>query len=134
MRQSGYRGGQQFPGLFDLQRALAARTLREFDDAFTAPLHGFAGVDDYWQRASAKPGMARIALPALLLNARNDPLVPATSLPGAAEVGPAVTLWQPETGGHVGFPGAMRWRAGGAQWDLQAMPAAVCAWLQAQPD
>ncbi|MDO8276361.1 MAG: alpha/beta fold hydrolase [Serpentinimonas sp.] len=134
MKHKARSKGQQFPGLFDLQRALGARTLREFDDAFTAPLHGFAGVDDYWKRASAKAGLARIELPALLLNARNDPLVPATSLPGAAEVGPAISLWQPDTGGHVGFPGALSWGLRGAQWDLQAMPAAVCAWLQAQPN
>ncbi len=132
MKRKARSKGQQFPGLFDLQRALAARTLRAFDDAFTAPLHGFAGVDDYWQRASAKPRLAAIELPTLLLNARNDPLVPASSLPQAGEAGPAVTLWQPESGGHVGFPGGLSWGNGGAQWDLQAMPAAVCAWLAAQ--
>jgi len=132
MKHKARSKGQQFPGLFDLPRALVARTLREFDDAFTAPLHGFAGVDDYWKRASAKPRLADIELPALLLNARNDPLVPASSLPQVSEVGPAITLWQPETGGHVGFPGAMRWGAGGARWDMQAMPAAVCEWLAAQ--
>jgi len=132
MKHKARSKGQQFPGLFDLRRALAARTLREFDDAFTAPLHGFAGVDDYWKRASAQPSLAAIELPALLLNARNDPLVPASSLPGAAEVGPATTLWQPETGGHVGFPGALRWGAAGAQWDLQTLPTAVCGWLAAQ--
>jgi len=124
--------GQQFPGLFDLQRALAARTLREFDDAFTAPLHGFAGVDDYWRRASAKPRLVALELPTLLLNARNDPLVPGSSLPSVAEVGPCTTLWQPETGGHVGFPGFVRWGAAGPRWDLQTLPAAVCDWLAAQ--
>jgi len=131
MKPKARSKGRQFPGLFDLQRALAARTLREFDDAFTAPLHGFAGVDDYWKRASAKPSLAALELRALLLNARNDPLVPASSLPGAGEVGPSTTLWQPETGGHVGFPGYVRWGAAGAQWDLQTMPAAVCEWLAA---
>ncbi len=121
--------GQQFPGLFDLQRALAARTLREFDDAFTAPLHGFAGVDDYWSRASAKPSLAALELPTLLLNARNDPLVPGSSLPTVAEVGPSTTLWQPGTGGHVGFPGGLRWSAAGPRWNLQTLPASVCDWL-----
>jgi len=132
MKHKARSKGQQFPGLFDLQRALAARTLREFDDAFTAPLHGFAGVEDYWRRASAKPRLAAMDLPTLLLNARNDPLVPARSLPQAGEVGPATTLWQPESGGHVGFAGALRWDAGRIQWDMQAMPAAVCEWLAAQ--
>ena len=95
---------QQFPGLFDLKRALRARTLYEFDDAFTAPMHGFAGVMDYWTRASAKPHMSRIAVAALALNARNDPFMPASALPTPQEVSPHVTLALPDEGGHVGFP------------------------------
>ena len=76
---------QQHPKLFDRERLLAARTLRDFDDCFTAPLHGFAGVDDYWRRASAKPHLKAIRVPALVLNARNDPLVPGDSLPNPHE-------------------------------------------------
>ena len=57
------------------------RTMWEFDDAVTAPLHGFAGADDYWTRASSKPWLASIAVPTLVINARNDPFVPAKSLP-----------------------------------------------------
>ena len=95
----------QHPGLFDRERLLAARTLYEFDNVFTAPLHGFRDTDDYWARASAKPHLARIRVPTLVLNARNDPFVPAASLPQRARGGPHVTLWQPAHGGHVGFPG-----------------------------
>jgi hypothetical protein len=94
---------QQHPGLFDRERLAAARTLYEFDNLFTAPLHGFRDTPDYWQRASAKPQLARIRIPALVMNARNDPFVPGDSLPGLHEVGRHVTLWQPEDGGHVGF-------------------------------
>ncbi|GAB4121620.1 MAG: alpha/beta fold hydrolase [Rubrivivax sp.] len=108
----------QHPGLFDRERVARARTLYEFDDAFTAPLHGFAGAADYWARASARPVLARIRIPALALNARNDPFVPAHSLPRPAEVPPNVTLWQPRHGGHVGFPG-----------HVQGMPRAVGDWL-----
>jgi predicted alpha/beta-fold hydrolase len=115
----------QFPGLFDRERMLAARTLHAFDDAFTAPLHGFGGVDDYWTRASAKPGLDRIRVSALVLNARNDPFVPAHSLPAAAQAGPCVTLWQPAHGGHVGFP---RGRPPG---HLRSLPEAVGGWLEA---
>ena len=115
---------QQYPGLFDLERALRARTLAEFDDAFTAPVHGFHGVRDYWTRASAKPLLRQIALPALLLNARNDPFVPASSLPQAEEVSDRVTLWQPAQGGHVGFV------AGAWPGHVHAMPQAVADWLQ----
>ncbi len=112
----------QHPGLFDRERVAAARDLHMFDDAFTAPLHGFRGVDDYWTRAAAKPHLARIRLPALVLHARNDPFVPPSSLPRAGEVGPRVELWQPPHGGHVGFP--VPGREG-----LLAMPRAVCRWL-----
>jgi predicted alpha/beta-fold hydrolase len=111
------------PGLFDRDRLVAARTLRAFDDCFTAPLHGFAGVDDYWARASAKPHLKAIRVPALVLNARNDPFVPACSLPGSDEVGGCVTLWQPQQGGHVGFTSG-RWPG-----DVHAMPNAVCNWF-----
>lgn len=114
---------QQFPGLFDLQRALQARTLFAFDDAFTAPVHGFDGVMDYWQRASAKPHMQRIAVPALALNARNDPFVPAASLPSAQDVSACVTLWQPSNGGHVGFA------SGRFPSDLSAMPECMANWF-----
>ncbi len=113
------------PGLFDAERMRAARDLYEFDNLFTAPLHGFRDTEDYWARASAKPHLHRIRIPALVLNARNDPFVPAWSLPVAHEVGEHVTLWQPPHGGHVGFP------AGTPPGHVQAMPAAVLGWLQA---
>ena len=111
------------PGLFDRERLLAARTIYEFDNVFTAPLHGFRDTDDYWARCSAKPQLHRIRIPALVLNARNDPFVPAASLPRGGGVGRFVTLWQPAHGGHVGFP-AGRWPG-----HLRALPDAVIGWL-----
>jgi predicted alpha/beta-fold hydrolase len=125
MKPKALRKWDQFPGLFDRDRMLAARTLHDFDDAFTAPLHGFAGVDDYWTRASAKPGLDRIRVPALVLNARNDPFVPARSLPGPDRAGRWVTLWQPAHGGHVGFP------LGRPPGHLRGLPEAVGGWLEA---
>ena len=116
----------QHPGLFDRERMLAARTLAEFDDVFTAPLHGFRDTADYWLRASAKPHLRRVRIPALLLNACNDPFVPADSLPRPSEVAEGVTLWQPPHGGHVGFP-VGRWPG-----FVGHMPARVLAWLAAQ--
>lgn len=98
----------QFPGLFNRERLLAARDLYEFDNVFTAPLHGFRDTPDYWARASAKPLLGRIRVPALVVNALNDPFVPAHSLPVSREVSSSVTLWQPRHGGHVGFA-AGRW-------------------------
>ena len=114
---------QQHPGLFDREKLAAARTLYEFDDVFTAPLHGFRDTPDYWARASAKPHLAQVRVPALVLNARNDPFVPAVSLPAQQDVGGHVTLWQPPHGGHVGFP------AGGPPGHTLAMPTSVSDWL-----
>jgi predicted alpha/beta-fold hydrolase len=113
----------QFPGLFDQQELRAASTLYAFDNVFTAPLHGFNGTDDYWDRASAKPGLSRVQVPALVLNARNDPFIPADCLPTQDQVSDHVTLWQPEEGGHVGFA------SGTFPADLQEMPWAVMEWM-----
>ena len=104
----------QYPGLYDAAALGRARTLREFDDLVTAPLHGFRNTDDYWTRASSKPLLARIAVPALLVNARNDPFLPASALPSPAEVSAAVECEFPEQGGHAGFvagafPGRIDW-------------------------
>ena len=95
---------RRFPGLLDDAAIRRADSMYTFDDAVTAPLHGFAGVEDYWRRASSKPWLKSIAVATLVLNARNDPFVPGASLPGPREVGRAVVLEQPETGGHAGFP------------------------------
>ena len=113
----------QHPGLFDRQRLMAARDLYEFDNVFTAPLHGFQSTDDYWARASAKPLMKNIAIPALALNALNDPFVPAQSLPQPSDVSASVTLWQPAHGGHVGFA------QGGWPGHVRGLPDAVGSWL-----
>ena len=113
----------QHPGLFDRQRLMAARDLYEFDNVFTAPLHGFQNTDDYWARASAKPLMKNIAIPALALNALNDPFVPAHSLPQPSDVSASVTLWQPAHGGHVGFA------QGGWPGHVRGLPDAVGSWL-----
>ncbi len=116
---------QQHPGLFDEAALRAARDLHAYDNAFTAPLHGFANTEDYWARCSAKPGLKAMRhVPALVLNARNDPFIPAACLPTRGEVGPAVTLWQPHEGGHVGFP------AGRFPGHVADLPQAVGRWLK----
>jgi predicted alpha/beta-fold hydrolase len=95
-----------FPGLFDAARVRGARTFREFDDAFTAPLHGFRNVDHYWTSSSSGPWLAHIAVPTLVLNARNDPFLPEADLVTAAgKPGSSVLLEFTPRGGHVGFPG-----------------------------
>jgi predicted alpha/beta-fold hydrolase len=117
------RKWEQFPGLFDAEALKSARDLYAFDNVFTAPLHGFKNTNDYWARASAKPKLDQIRIPALAVNARNDPFVPAWSLPRQSEVGPHVTLWQPAHGGHVGFP------QGRLPGHVRTMPEAVGNWL-----
>jgi predicted alpha/beta-fold hydrolase len=118
---------EQYPGLFNRERLLAARDLYEFDNVFTAPLHGYRDAQDYWVRASAKPQLREIRVPALLVNSRNDPFVPAASLPRAQDVAASVTLWQPAQGGHVGFA-AGRLPPG----DVCTLPALVGGWLASQ--
>jgi predicted alpha/beta-fold hydrolase len=105
---------ERFPGLFDADAVKRARTLRQFDNAFTAPVHGFRDCDDYYIRSSAKPFLARIRVPTLLINARDDPFLPAAALPAPGEVSSAVRLEFPARGGHVGFvsgsfPGDIEW-------------------------
>ncbi len=116
----------QHPGLFDAQALHAAKDLYAFDNVFTAPLHGFKNTADYWARASAKPHLASIQVPTLVVNARNDPFVPASSLPQEADVGAYVTLWQPRQGGHVGFA------QGSPPGHLSTLPEKVGGWLDTQ--
>jgi predicted alpha/beta-fold hydrolase len=106
---------ERHPGLYEARAVRRSSTLRQFDDVVTAPLHGFAGADDYYRRASSKPLLREIAVPTLILNARDDPFLPETALPTEREVASVVKLEFPSRGGHVGFvsgsfPGHVEWR------------------------
>lgn len=82
----------------------ALRHVREFDRVVVAPAHGFAGVEDYYARAQAFPMLDRIALPALILHARDDPWVPVETYRRAVwPAGGPVHVCLTEGGGHVGF-------------------------------
>jgi predicted alpha/beta-fold hydrolase len=105
---------RRFPGALDEAAIARVGSMHAFDEAVTAPLHGFAGANDYWRRASSKPWLRGVAVPTLVLNARNDPFIPAASLPTPAEVSATVSLEQPGDGGHAGFlqpgfPGRLDW-------------------------
>ena len=126
MKPKALRKLAQHPGLFNADALRAARDLYEFDNVFTAPLHGFKNTEEYWRLASAKPHLQHIRVPALVVNARNDPFVPAGCLPRQADVGTRVTLWQPAHGGHVGFA------TGRLPGQLDTLPTAVGGWLAAQ--
>ncbi len=105
------------PGLFDPRRTNAARTLYEFDDTVTAPLHGYRDAADYYERASSGPVLGAIRVPTLVLNAQNDPFLPRADLERATRGAAAcVQVESPRSGGHVGFvepafPGRHGWLA-----------------------
>ncbi len=86
------------------------RTFRDFDDAITAPLHGFRDADDYYRRASCRPYLRHIEVPTLLVQAEDDPFLMPQSAPHTHELAPAVRLELYPRGGHVGFI------SGGTPW------------------
>lgn len=104
LKQKALKKAQQFPGTLDADAIARSTSFREFDTLVTAHLHGYRDADDYWLRASSKPVLPFINVPTLIINAKNDPFLPAWALPTPAGVSPGVTLEQPETGGHVAFP------------------------------
>lgn len=105
---------RRFPGVIDVMRLNQARDLRDFDNVYTAPMHGFKDATDYWQQSSSKPWLKNILTPTLVLNARNDPFLPEHVLPGPDYGSANVVFHQPAQGGHVGFvtgmwPGRLTW-------------------------
>lgn len=108
---------RRFPdhaGFSRLDAIRTARTLRDFDEAVTAPLHGFSGADDYYSRSSCRQYLSGIDVPTLLLHAANDPFLPATALPEPDTLPDHVKLELSTHGGHVGFvsgppPGRLDW-------------------------
>jgi hypothetical protein len=87
------------------------RTFRTFDDRVTAPLHGFAGVDDYYTRSSSRQFLRHIRRPTLILHAADDPFMWPRTVPTAPELSPSVQLEVSAHGGHVGFvAGRWPWR------------------------
>lgn len=105
---------KHFPGLFDSDRLDRARSIYEFDDAVTAPVHGFAGAHDYYSKSSSLGWIDRIARPTLLLSAIDDPFLPSAVLDevrAIARQNPFLELEFTRSGGHVGFvAGRVPWR------------------------
>jgi len=91
-------------GACDYEAVVRARTLREFDDAATAPLHGFADAEDYYRRCSSATVLERIRVPTLVLQAEDDPFLPREALPvRALAENPWIVAGVVARGGHVGF-------------------------------
>jgi predicted alpha/beta-fold hydrolase len=100
------RKEQFWPGLFDLSKLKQIRTVRQFDDVYTAPHFGFLNAEDYYHRCSAMRIVDRIRVPALIVTAEDDPFVPAAPFRDPAVVGnPHVELHLTPHGGHCGFVG-----------------------------
>jgi predicted alpha/beta-fold hydrolase len=92
------------PAGFDWEALKRARNFIEFDEWFTAPMHGFRSAEDYWQKSSSKAYIVGLRVPALLINARNDPFLPASCHPvGEARASTFLRLELPREGGHLGF-------------------------------
>ncbi|MDB4907021.1 MAG: hypothetical protein JWO05_1805 [Gemmatimonadetes bacterium] len=102
------------PGAFDEARLRAARTIWDFDDTVTAPVHGFGGASDYYARSSSIHFLSAVRVPTLLLSARDDPFLPEEVLAEVEQVArgnPFITTEFPAVGGHVGFVSGRRpWR------------------------
>ena len=112
--------GEILENIIDLDAVWASTTLREFDDAATAKLHGFTSADDYYLKSSSNHFIQSIRVPTLLLHSRDDPFLPVEALPlPAIEANPFLKLILTEGGGHVGF------FEGGPPWN----PA---FWMEAQ--
>lgn len=110
---------------FDWNRAMAARTFAEFDDAVTAPLHGFSGKDEYYRKCSSIGFLKDIGRPTLIINSRDDPFMLPKMLPRADRLSVHVTLEISEEGGHVGFIG------GGVPWNPHYyLPVRIIDFLQ----
>jgi predicted alpha/beta-fold hydrolase len=104
---------REFPDLFDPEALRRAKTLYDFDDVVTAPVHGFLDAHDYYSRSSSLRYLSRIRRPTLLLSARDDPFLPSEVLDEVEDIArdnPCLTLEFTARGGHVGFVGGQRWR------------------------
>jgi hypothetical protein len=105
---------------FDASRLGRLTRIRDYDDAVSAPMHGFASADDYYRRASAGPFIPRIRIPTLLLHAEDDPMVPPSCARPWLERAPRAVeqLWS-DRGGHVGWFGGLSERAWVETWPIQ---------------
>ena len=92
------------PPSVDVEKALRARCFREFDDAVTAPLHGFSGAEDYYRRSSCGRFLHGIRIPTLLIHSTDDPFLPADCVPReVVAANPHLVAAFTDSGGHIGF-------------------------------
>jgi predicted alpha/beta-fold hydrolase len=93
-------------GLCQVDQVLRARKVREFDEALTAPLHGYSSAEEYYRRSSASQFLEAITVPTLLIHSLDDPIAVPESIPHAAiAANPNLATAFTDSGGHVGFVG-----------------------------
>jgi predicted alpha/beta-fold hydrolase len=127
MKHAVRRKFNRHTAAFDWDRAMRSTTFADFDDAVTAPLHGFAGKDDYYDRCSSVAFLHSIARPTLIINALDDPFLRPDIIPDESRLSDFVTLEVSEGGGHVGFI------EGGTPWQPQYyLPKRILEFLQAE--
>ncbi len=111
MKRAVIRKFNPHTAAFNWDRAMAARSFGEFDDAVTAPLHGFRGMQDYYDKCSSVNFLGGIQRPTLVINANDDPFMSPEIIPGEDRLSEFVTLEVASAGGHVGFiDGGTPWR------------------------
>ena len=111
MKNSVQRKFDRDTAAFDWDRAMAAEDFAEFDDAVTAPLHGFDGMNDYYDKCSSAQFLKDVAKPTLVINSLDDPFMTPEVIPHHDELSEHVTLEIADAGGHVGFvEGGTPWR------------------------
>ena len=115
---------KQFPGLFQIERVMGAKSLYEFDNYFTAPLHGFRDTKEYWTSCSSNTRLRDIRINHLVINALNDPFIPAASLPSTQDFNKYGTQIYTGEGGHVGFVNSS------FPGQLNALPELVTQWTK----
>ncbi len=112
LKPKALRKAEEYPGLLDADAIRRAKTWGQYDDVATAPLHGFKGAEDYWSQSSSISFLGRIRRPTLLINAADDPFIPASCMPvELVEASEWLEADITPRGGHVGFvAGALPWR------------------------
>ena len=125
LKRSYARKLNRHAGLLSHSALRRLRSFYEFDDAITAPLHGFAGALHYYTVSSSRQFLRHIRIPTLILQAADDPFMPASVIPSSQELSPSIQLEVHRHGGHVGFvTGRWPWRP--RYWLEQRIP----GWLQ----
>lgn len=109
---------EQFPDVFQIEKLKLVKTLYDFDDLFTGPIHGFHDARDYYTRASSGQFLHSISIPTLMINALDDPFLPEECYPyKETESNPRITFLTPKHGGHVGFATL----GGGSYWSEEVI-------------